>query len=1150
MSGSKFINHYIDDGKILKTCEEYEKTKEIQLFRYFSNELGASKNTIKIFDDWVENIMPEQIKSQSFETEDMKIDFEMAGDLQKPPYIPQFCRDNNIPYTSTLRIKYSLREKSNNWELVEKVTECGEIPILVGSKRCHLYGKSPEETIRLGECISDPFGYFIITSQNKNSALKSGREVSLITQEKSRMEMPIIIMKDNRPYCSYTSAGMTGTKIMYLNMGKKWNTIKIRMPELLAKDKSMPLFLAFYFLMPDKDINYYLNIILRYIPKKYRRRSKIFLNDSIIKYKTIIDKNSYMIKKKPKQKNTINGLSNVHSTNQNKDDLTLIIQKDIANELFMNIDDLEHKVNQLGVVAAKYILTIINVIPFEIRDAWSLKRFEGPGRSMSDLFMSLFEKLILTSRQDAIKRNMPFINKLTDPKKSIIRDEFISSFNDEIWSIKGYSYMGKSKGGWSKDNVSNSTERLTPLSLYSQLDKNNTPSSRLSRSSDIREVQPSQRNRHCPSETPEGKNVGLNKYQSLLCMFSIGETKERIEELKNKILELSKQNYYVSQNDEDNMKIIINGKIMLNEGEPLKLNLRFVDALKKMRRKLEISRFTEIYYDSIFKSIEIYNDHSRPTCPYFIVDDDKNLVIDNKDMWDSDIETLLKNGCVEFIASREEENDDFLLCTTLDEFRRLSRAGEINDLKDYSHVNINPSQMFSTSTSVIPFVNRQPGPRCTYQASMGKQALGSFSLNHHLKFYTTYHTLFRNTRAFTETDTYFLPKMDIMPSGQTINVAFATDNDNQEDAVVICEDAVNSGLLNFYKYFTVVVGMSNDEEFYRPDNSKKFSTVNEDGDFKGLPDINTYINEGDCIVGKRKKNSGENTSIFADLFQSGYVDRIYVMKQKNITTIKFKFRKFSKYKEGDKEAFRYSQKGTVGRVEKRENMMVVTDGPNKGMVPDLVFNPHGFPSRQTMGILLEGLITKAALYDGKRVNVSAYKDVDIEGARKVLENNGMDPDGYENMAYEDEIGDKSLHKKIFFVPLYTQALKHHVSDKISIRSNDSNNKSIYTHQPVGGRTQGGGQKIGEMEKDAFIAHGSSGVTLDRMLYSSDEFRMVVCHNCGNILAKTQVTKEYFCPVCKEKGSPGLLTVSYVFKLLLNLLMGMGISTKLKTIKID
>jgi DNA-directed RNA polymerase, beta subunit/140 kD subunit len=230
------------------------------------------------------------------------------------------------------------------------------------------------------------------------------------------------------------------------------------------------------------------------------------------------------------------------------------------------------------------------------------------------------------------------------------------------------------------------------------------------------------------------------------------------------------------------------------------------------------------------------------------------------------------------------------------------------------------------------------------------------------------------------------------------------------------------------------------------------------------------------------------------------VDMLIVSTRRKLIirlSLKSNFRKFSKYREGDKEAFRYSQKGTVGRIEKRENLIRVADGPNKGMTPDLIFNPHGFPSRQTMGILLEGLITKAAMYNGERVNVSAFRKVDVEKARQTLMENGMDPDGYEIM---EKPGDTKMKGgRIYFVPLYTQALKHHVMDKISMRS--SGQRNIYTHQPRGGRTQGGAQKVGEMEKDSFVAHGAAGVIIDRMRICSDEFKMAVCNNCGNILHK-------------------------------------------------
>ena len=449
--------------------------------------------------------------------------------------------------------------------------------------------------------------------------------------------------------------------------------------------------------------------------------------------------------------------------------------------------------------------------------------------------------------------------------------------------------------------------------------------------------------------------------------------------------------------------------------------------------------------------------------------------------------------------------------------------------------------MFSTSTSVAPMTDRQPGPRNTYQASMGKQAMGSFCLNHHNRFYTSYRVLHRGSRAFTETDTYFIPKMDIMPSGQTINVAFTTDPDNQEDAVVISEDLLESGLLSFYKYITIKCEQQEaDEEICWPgvkssESNSRYANIQQDG----FPLINSYIDEGDCILAK--KTGEANTSVFTGVGESGYVDRIFKTKVDNSFVIKIKLRKFSKYREGDKEAFRYSQKGTVGRIEKRENLIRVAEGPNKGITPDLIFNPHGFPSRQTMGILLEGLITKAALYNGERVNVSAFRKIDVEKARETLQENGMDPDGYEVMEKPD--GTRMKNGNIFFVPLYTQALKHHVMDKISVRS--SGQRNIYTHQPRGGRTQGGAQKVGEMEKDSFVSHGASGVIIDRMRICSDEFKMAVCNNCGNILHKKEIEDKYICTLC-SKSEPGILTVSYVFKLLVNLLVGMGIDVTLNT----
>ena len=111
-----FIQRYLDEGKILKTLDEYAKSKEIELYRRCSHELSASNNTINIFDDWVDNWMPRQIESQSFNVEkdgvetNERVEFRLEK-LTKPIIIkdgreievlPKTCRAKNITYSGVL----------------------------------------------------------------------------------------------------------------------------------------------------------------------------------------------------------------------------------------------------------------------------------------------------------------------------------------------------------------------------------------------------------------------------------------------------------------------------------------------------------------------------------------------------------------------------------------------------------------------------------------------------------------------------------------------------------------------------------------------------------------------------------------------------------------------------------------------------------------------------------------------------------------------------------------------------------------------------------------------------------------------------------------------------------------------------------------
>ena len=214
--------------------------------------------------------------------------------------------------------------------------------------------------------------------------------------------------------------------------------------------------------------------------------------------------------------------------------------------------------------------------------------------------------------------------------------------------------------------------------------------------------------------------------------------------------------------------------------------------------------------------LQIYTDSSRATSPYFVVNKKtNNLVIDEINGWDMTYKELIVSGAVEFLSSKESDSEDIIISyserhfyemknkiDTLDDYDKIQHE----KLYSYSHCNIDPGQILGLSANICPFTNHNMCTRITFNCSMAKQALGYLNINYHYKFYggkEGYKRLSRPTRPICESEACFLPKMDILPSGQTAMIGFLTDPDNQEDAVVVSEDFINSGNLNYFKYIMI-----------------------------------------------------------------------------------------------------------------------------------------------------------------------------------------------------------------------------------------------------------------------------------------------------------------------------------------------------------
>lgn len=122
-----------------------------------------------------------------------------------------------------------------------------------------------------------------------------------------------------------------------------------------------------------------------------------------------------------------------------------------------------------------------------------------------------------------------------------------------------------------------------------------------------------------------------------------------------------------------------------------------------------------------------------------------------------------------------------------------------------------------------------------------------------------------------------------------------------------------------------------------------------------------------------------------------------------------------------------------------------------------------------------------------------------------------------------------------------------VLDKVSARSTGT--VTTLTHQPLEGRQRYGGMRIGEMERDTFIAHGAAAVLRDRLMFSSDGCDFLICKVCGMIVwhadqRKLSNMSQPKCWVCGDQAEFCVVTMPFVCKLLIQEIQAMGVMPKL------
>ncbi|MFH0738603.1 MAG: DNA-directed RNA polymerase subunit beta [Candidatus Omnitrophota bacterium] len=182
--------------------------------------------------------------------------------------------------------------------------------------------------------------------------------------------------------------------------------------------------------------------------------------------------------------------------------------------------------------------------------------------------------------------------------------------------------------------------------------------------------------------------------------------------------------------------------------------------------------------------------------------------------------------------------------------------------------------------------------------------------------------------------------------------------------------------------------------------------------------------------------------------------------------------------EGDKLAGRHGNKGVVARILPQEDMPYMPDGTPV----EIVLNPLGVPSRMNVGQILETHLGWAAKALGLEVATPVFDGATEKEIKELLNEAGLPEDGKINL-YDGYTGER-FGQKITVGYIYVMKLIHLVAEKIHARSIGP--YSLVTQQPLGGKAQFGGQRLGEMEVWALEAYGAAFTLQEMLTVKSDD----------------------------------------------------------------
>lgn len=953
---------------------------------------------------------------------------------------PAAARARELSYDAPVCVNI-IEETLENDSIVEQKEHIkvpiARIPIMLRSNKCHLHGKSDETIVKLGDCTRDPGGYFII----------KGKERVLITQERANYNTVFVFQQ--KPQSKYNH--IAEIRSMSEETGHS----------IMIQAKILPNGRSVSFSLPYITQEIPASIVIKALGITNEKDIRYIFDQGAVPVQIINDiiQEGYGINTQEEALEFI-GKNSMHVISKDKRDT--YAKQMLENELFPHMGTITPIITKalfLGYMVNKLVATHLGNRPDDDRDHVSTKRLETAGTLIYDIFRSLYKRNNIMIKQ--------YLQKRQDILSALNRSNQITNGLKHCFATGNW---GVSKQTYVRTGVSQVLARLTYGSTISHLRRLVIPIGKEGKNTKIRQLHSSQWGYICPSETPEGQSSGIVKNFANFTNVSI-RTPTLI--LRN-ILENTPNIVILSDifdiNDVININLSTTYKVMLNGiwfGTTNMVDKVYQFLLNK-RLLGHIPYSVSISINNVDRELCVYGDEGRMLRPVFKVNKSGKLLVNEEENfgWYE----LIKKQKIRFIDTYEADNK------TIATF-----PSDLNDKRypySFDYCEIHPSCILGTMASMIPFPDHTQSPRNCYQAAMGKQALGIYSYANELRTDTIVHQLAYPQKPITRTHASSCLGFSEMVSGITAIVAVACYSGfNQEDSILLNRAAVDRGLFRSFAFKTIVA-----EEKKRSANSYENITIPSPEirsksynyqklDSTGIIFEGKKVTAGDVIIGKvitkSMKTTGEqhvDNSIVIKPGEEGVIDKVFITYTPDgYRLVKIKIRNQRIPEIGDKFASRHAQKGTCGMILNTEDMPYTQDGT----VPDIIINPHAFPSRMTINYFLEALGSKSAIHKGIERDCTAFSESStniINHLYQELGDMGYTSNGYETMSsgYTGE----QLDAKIFVGPVYYQRLKHLVGDKIHAR--DYGNVQSLTRQPLEGRSRDGGLRFGEMERDCLF----------------------------------------------------------------------------------